>query len=124
MNPLRKFGISDDELAKAIKSDAKVNEAVKQEAEEIAAYWRGVSPVDSGDYAASVKVQGKVRDGRAVVGTKHWKAHMIEFGTGPDTKKGSKFGPDTPTPAFAPGQKTAEHFGGNLTDGGIEVEIE
>lgn len=124
MNPLRKLGISDDELAKAIKSDAKVNEAVKQAAEDAAAYWRSISPVDTGDYAASVKVQGKVRNGRAVVGTKHWKAHLIEFGTGPDTKKGSKFGPDTPTPAFAPGQKTAEHFGGNLTDDGIEVEIE
>lgn len=120
MNVFGKFGISDAELAQALRSDAEVNSGVKDEAEKIVDYWRSISPVDSGDYAASVKVQGKVRNGRAVVGTKHWKAHMIEFGTGPDTKKGSKFGPDTPTPAFAPGQKTAEHFGGELTDDGIE----
>lgn len=119
-NPLSKFGISDSDLAAAIASSAEVDAGLRAKAEEIVEYWRGVSPVDSGEYAASVKVQ-KVRRGKGVVGSKHWRAHMIEFGTGPDTKKGSKFGPDTPTPAFAPGQKTAEHFGGNLAEGGVQA---
>ena len=61
--------------------------------------------------------------GKAVVGTRYWKAHMIEYGTGPDTKDGSRFGPNTPTPEFAPGAKTAAHFGGTLDETGIEADL-
>lgn len=119
-NPLAKFGVSDSELAAAIASSAEVDAGLREKAQEIADYWRSVSPVDTGEYAASVKVQ-KVKNGKASVGSKHWRAHLIEFGTGPDTKDGSKYGPDTPTPAFAPGAKTAAHFGGTLDADGIEV---
>lgn len=119
-NPLSKFGISDSELAAAIAASAEVDAGLRKKAQEIADYWRSVSPVDTGEYAASVKVQ-KVRRGKAVVGSKHWRAHFIEFGTGPDTKDGSKYGPDTPTPAFAPGAKTAAHYGGTLGAGGVEA---
>lgn len=121
-NPLSRFGISDAELAAAIANSVEVDAGLQEEAEKVAEYWRSIAPVDHGDYAASIRVQKKARNGKAQVGTKSWKAHMIEFGTKadpPDTK--SVFGPDTPTPAFAPGQKTAEHFGGDLTGDGIEL---
>lgn len=39
---------------------------------------------------------------------KIWYSQMIEFGTGGKT----------PTPEFAPGQKTASHFGGTLDSTG------
>lgn len=119
-NPLDKFGISDSELAAVIAQSAEVDRGLREEAEKVVDYWREQSPIGEGDYAASVRVID-VRHGKAVVGTKHWKAHMIEFGTKADPADSkSVFGPDTPTPAFAVGQKTAEHFGGDLTDDGIE----
>lgn len=120
-NPLQRFGISDADLAREITQSAEVDAGLKKEAEKVVDYWRDQSPIDEGDYAASVKVL-EVRHGTAIVGTRHWKAHMIEFGTKADPE-GSKspFGPDTPTPAFAVGQKVAEHFGGDLTGDGIEA---
>jgi len=120
-NPLSQFGISDAELANAIKSSAEVDAGLREEAEKVVDYWREQSPQDEGDYKASVKVLG-VRGGVATVGTKHWKAHMIEKGTKADPEGSqSPFGPDTPTPAFAVGQRVAEHFGGDLTDGDLEL---
>ena len=116
-----KFGISDAELAAAIASDAQVDAGLREEAEKVVDYWRGEAPIDEGDYAASVKVL-QVRHGKAVVGTKHWKAHMIEFGTNADPADSkSPLGPDSPTPAFAVSQKVATHFGGDLTDSDIEL---
>ncbi|QRZ05893.1 HK97 gp10 family phage protein [Mycolicibacterium austroafricanum] len=119
-NAFFRFGISDAELAQAIATSSEVDAGLKDEAQKVADYWVEQSPIDEGDYAASVKVLS-VRHGKAVVGTKHWKAHMIEFGTKADPE-GSKspFGPDTPTPAFAVGQRVAEHFGGDLTGDGLE----
>lgn len=119
-NPFFRLGISDADLAKAIATSSEVDAGLKEEAQKVADYWRDQSPVDDGDYAASVKVLS-VRHGKAVVGTKHWKAHMIEFGTKADPEgTNSIFGPDTPTPAFGVGQRVAEHFGGDLTGDGLE----
>lgn len=121
-NPLSRFGVSDADLAKAIANSVEVDQGLQEESEKVAEYWRSVSPLDHGDYVASIRVQKKARHGKAQVGSKYWKAHLIEFGTKadpPDSK--SPFGPNTPTPAFAPGQKTAEHFGGDLTGEGIEL---
>lgn len=120
-NPFSRFGVSDSEVARAIAASAEVDAGLREKCEEIAEYWRSVSPVRSGKYAASVKVK-KVRGGKAKVGTDYWKAHFIEFGTGPDESDSkSPYGPDTPTPAFAPGAKTAARYGGTLDAGGIEV---
>lgn len=127
-NPLYQFGISDAELAAAIAADADVNAGLRDKCEEVVEYWRSVSPVDEGDYAASVGVIGDVENGRAKVGSTHWKAHMIEHGTGDDSKGGTRYvpavgrrvGPSTPTPEFAPGAKTAAKFGGTLAGNGDE----
>jgi len=121
-NPLIRLGISDAELAAAIAADGQVNSELNEfMAKEVVPYAKDISPVDEGDYAASWEVIRPARRGKGVVGTKYWKAHLIEFGTKADAA-GSKspFGPDTPTPAFAIGQKVAEHFGGDLTTDGDE----
>ncbi|QIG58388.1 minor tail protein [Mycobacterium phage Cornie] len=132
-NPFDKYGVSDAELAKAISQSAEVDAGLRESAREIVDYWKSIAPVDEGEYAASVKVQGKPRGGKVRVGSKHWKAHLLEFGTGADTKGPEKrrvptndgfatLGKDTKTPAFGTGQQVAEHFGGNLTGDGIEVD--
>lgn len=101
---------------------AEMESGTQDYAEKVRDHWKfQEAPVDSGEYAASIKVR-KPKSGRGlpvrqVVAT-DWKAHMIEFGTKPDSEDSqSPFGPDTPTPAFAPAQKTATFFGGDLTDG-------
>lgn len=120
-NPFSDYGVSDAEVAKAIRESVEVDVGLRKFCEEVVAYWRSVSPVRTGEYAASVKVLKAPKAGKAVVGTNFWKAHFIEFGTGDDSKEGSKFGPDTPTPEFAPGQNTAHHFGGTLDAKGIDI---
>lgn len=107
-NAFSKFGVSDKELADAIASSAEVDAGLNEfMAKEVVPYWKSVSPVRSGKYAASVKVVKKARRGKGKVGATDFKAHWIEFGTGEPGK----------TKAFAPGQKTAEHFGGSLSEG-------
>jgi len=122
-NPLIRLGISDAELAAAIAADAAVNSALNEHMKnDVVPYAKDISPVDEGDYAAAWEVVQTARRGKGVVGNTHWRAHMIEFGTKADAP-GSKspFGPDTPTPAFAIGQKVAQHFGGHLAGDGREV---
>lgn len=84
--------------------------------EEIVPYWKSVSPEDSGDYKDSVQVTKRAKRGSGAVGATDWKANFIEYGTGPDSKRPdeSPFGPDTPTPEFAPAAKTAHRFGGSV----------
>lgn len=118
-NPFAKFGISDSELAKHIRASAESDAAVNEfMSEQVIPYGRSVSPVDHGSYAASWKVIKKAKNGRGVVGPTDWKAHFIEDGTkaDPSTSK-SRFGPDTPTPEFAPVAKTVAHFGGTMERG-------
>ena len=86
---------------------------------EVRDYWRSVSPVESGSYAASVKVFKKPVTVKGMpglrVGATDFKAHWIEFGTGNPG----------PTEAFAPRAKTAAHFGGDeslVVDSGGEDE--
>lgn len=107
-NPFAKFGVSDSEVAKAIRESANVDAALNEFMENvIVPYGRSISPVDEGRYAASWKVIRKAKKGRGLVGPTDWKSHFIEFGTGTPG----------PTKAFATVQKTAEHFGGDLTTG-------
>lgn len=115
----KRFGISDDELMAEIRSSAEVDAALNDfMANEVVPYWRSVSPMlkeqpgadkrDPGAYIASVKVTKKARNGVGAVGATIWYAHFVEDGT----RRGS--------PEFAPGQKTAAHFGGTLDRGSDE----
>lgn len=118
-NPLRGLGISDADLTREIESSAKVLAEKVKKAEEVAAFAKSIAPIETGKYAAGIEVQRR-RNRVRVVATA-WYSHFVEYGTGPDTKKGSKFGPDTPTPEFAVFARTAAAFGGTsegiLSDG-------
>ncbi|ORW20911.1 hypothetical protein [Mycobacterium palustre] len=110
-------GVSDAEIEAAIASDAKIDaELNKFMADEVVPYWRSQTPIlksepgdgkrRAGAARASVQVTKRARGGKGQVGMKIWYAGMLEHGTG-----GS-----TPTPQFAPGAKTAAHFGGTLDE--------
>lgn len=112
-------GISDAEIEAAILNDAKVDAGLNQFMEgEIVPYWRAQTPIlknqpgaerrRPGAARASVKVTKPARGGRGQVGMTSPLAGMLEHGTSGRT----------PTPQFAPGQKTASHFGGTLNDSG------
>lgn len=115
-NPFAHLGVTDAELAEQLRESGEIDAALDDFMEnEVVPYWRSVSPVESGRYAASVKVLKKARNGEGVVGSRDFKAHWVEFGTGEPG----------PTAAAAPGEKTAHHFGGTLGTGivrGIENE--
>ena len=76
-----------------------------------------------GSYVESIKIkQSRIPKGESGAGqwlaeftvySDHPNANFIEFGTGPD-KPGSRspWGPNTPTPEFAPFGRAAHHFGG------------
>lgn len=115
-NPFKKFGMSDDEFRAAVLGAAEVDAGIDAfMRDELVPYWKGHPdvPVDSGAYAASIKVVKKARRGKGKVRATDHKAAWIEFGTGEPG----------PTTAHGVGQKVAEHFGGNL-NGGIDVESE
>lgn len=118
-NTLRDLGISDDDLNREIENSAKVKAEKVKKAEELVAYAKTIAPKKTGHYAAGIVVQ-KTKTGKVRAAATAWYSHFIEYGTGPDTKKGSKFGPETPTPEFAVMAKTALHFGGTF-DGGVDV---
>lgn len=109
---LSRLGITPDELRQAIAQDGKVNAALNDFMDkDVVAYARSMAPVDSGAYAASIKVIRKSRRGKGRVSATNYKAAWIEFGTGEPG----------PTNAHAPMEKAANHFGGTL-DGGITDE--
>lgn len=101
--------------------------------DDVVAVWRSNSPIRTGRYAASVDVLKRFTVDNmpaARVGSLSNRAHLIEYGTGDDQQfKNDKwadgpryvparkvqFGPDTPTPAFAPRALTAARFGGDET---------
>ena len=102
------------EIERHSRAAADVRVGSEEFADEVRDHWRSISPVDTGEYAASVHVEKrKDRDGlpHYWVGTRDWKAHFIEYGTEADSSDSkSPFGPNTPTPEFAPAAKTEAHF--------------
>ena len=103
-----RFGISDEEILAQIANDADVDADVNAKMErEMVPYAQGQAPVDTGAYAAGIRVTKKSRGGKGQIGATHFTSHMIEDGTG-----GS-----SPTPKFAVMAKTAAHFGGTLDRG-------
>lgn len=103
-----KFGISDAQIEAAIAADAQVDAGLNAKMEdEMVPYAKQQAPVDTGEYAAGIKVTKRARGGKGQFGATHWTSHFIEDGTGGTT----------PTPEFAPIGKTAAHFGGTLNRG-------
>lgn len=148
-NPFSEFGVSDEDIARAIRADANIQVGIDEFVEkEVIPFARSISPVKTGKYAASWKLKKKAKNGFALVGPTAWYSHFIEFGTGADkkfkkSKSGNKikkksktethtvetapgvfreFGPNTPTPAFGVAQKVAERFGGTYK-GGIDAGV-
>lgn len=125
-NPLAKLGVSDEDLEAAIRSSAAVRAEKKSVAQKMVAHAKSISPVDTGSYAAKWKVE--TSKGRVRVVNRSARAHLIEYGTGPDSKGGTRYvakagavlDENTPTPAFAIGEKTAAAFGGTLK--GVDIE--
>ena len=93
------------EIERKIRADAEVRRQARDFADDVKDYWRDISPVDTGAYAASVHTERRP-DVRGLpqfwVGTRIWYAHFVEFGTGEPG----------PTTEFAPAAKTAHHFRG------------
>lgn len=125
-NALAELGISPEELERELKSNADVKAEKKRVAQQLVEHAKSISPVEEGGYAAGWHVeQGNGPDGETKAVNRHWKAHMIEWGTGPDTKgpegeryrpgAGVKLGRDTKTRAFGIAERTARAFGGDLT---------
>lgn len=99
------------EIERAVREQAMLEDDAQKFAEEVRDHWRyQEAPVDTGHYAASIKVRKlPSKNGlpmRRVTAT-DFKAHWIEYGTGEPG----------PTKAYAPGEKTAHHFGGTLDEG-------
>jgi hypothetical protein len=103
--------ISREQIEMQIYAQASASATVRQELDKLAKqvrdYWRTVSPIDDGVYAASVKVYKRKFTHKGMpgvgVGATDFKAHWIEYGTGEPG----------PTKAAAPRAKTAAHFGGD-----------
>ncbi|GAA2436149.1 HK97 gp10 family phage protein [Mycolicibacterium llatzerense] len=86
-NPFSGYGVSDEEVAKAIRESVEVNLGIDEFVEgELIPFARSISPVDSGKYAASWKLKKKAKNGKALAGPTVWYSHLIEFGTGADKK--------------------------------------
>ncbi|AHG24332.1 hypothetical protein PBI_MICHELLEMYBELL_11 [Mycobacterium phage MichelleMyBell] len=112
------------EIEQKIRRDAEVKLKTKQAAEEIRDEVRAETPVRTGRAAASVHVERrKPHNGLPHwwVGSRLWYFDFIEDGTGPDAPGSqSPFGPNTPTPEFAPFGKVAHRHGGSVD--GVEVD--
>lgn len=128
-----RVGIKDDK-------DNTLQIRTKRFAEEVQAYWKDVAwpesaeehvphghPYETGSYRESIKIERKrKRFGlpRYAVQSQHPNANFIEFGTGVDKPGGHAtwigldgerhWGPNTPTPQYAPAGRTAHHFGGTM----------
>jgi len=125
-----RFGISREELEEMVRAEAEVNSALNDFMEkEVVPYAKSVTPVDSGNAAASIKVVKKAKRGKGKVAGTAWYFGFIEYGTKADTKGSDErkvltkdgwrtLPKDTPTQAAAPMEKTARHFGGTLGEGG------
>lgn len=119
------------EIRLELEKDKTIQIRTRAFAEEVKTYWKdvawptaiGTPPAqhpghfyETGRYAQSIRIERRrKRFGlpRYAVISNDPNANFIEFGTGPD-KPGSRspWGPDTPTPEFAPAAKTAFHFQG------------
>lgn len=107
------------EIYAAVRRQAELDVDADKFADEVCETVKSHTPVDTGETRASIHVE-KLRAAanrlpRRRVISRSWKMKFVEFGTGPDKPDSkSPFGPDTPTPAFAPFEKAAHQFGGTM----------
>lgn len=115
----------DNAFFDGLNSSREIRRALNDFIDDVAATWKMLSPERTGNYKAHIKtkklslnqrlfIKSGMRKGMHV-GTVYNDSdisHFIEYGTGPD-KPGSKspFGPDTPTPEFAPARRAAAIMG-------------
>jgi hypothetical protein len=111
-NPLARLGVSDEEFTRALRESAEVDSMLDEKMREVVDYARSVAPVETGAYAAGIKVTKKARHGRGEVAATDWKSHWVEYGTSAPEHHGGG-----PTPAFGVMEKTAARFGGTLGKG-------
>ena len=115
MNPLSKFGLTDQELDAEMDKDPAIIKGLQDLAHQVEDYWKALAPVfdeerdhrktpgigDPGDYRDSIHTEPiRLKSGRAamLVGTNDPKAIWIEVGT-------------ARMPEYAPATKTAHYFG-------------
>jgi hypothetical protein len=107
------------EILAAARGLDEIRTHTEDEAGKVKAEWQRIAPKDTGAYAASINVRRLRRDRNGMpayrVEADDYKAHWIEYGTGSDpSDSASKFGPDTPTPEFAPARRVAAMFDGTI----------
>jgi hypothetical protein len=105
----KRFGLTDAELEKLIRSQAEVDAGInefmaKTLVPAARAMAASLGAVDTGAYAASIKVSKKARNGVGMVTAGRFTAAFIEYGTGEPG----------PTKAFGVMERTAQQFGGHI----------
>lgn len=65
--------------------------------DEVVDFWKGVAPVDTGNYRDTIQVIRPAKKGKGTVGAKTGYANIVEYGS-------------EDTPEFAPRAKTRAHF--------------
>jgi hypothetical protein len=115
MNPLSKFGLTDQEIDAEIARNPEVIKGLEELAHQVEDYWKALAPVfdetrdrrasppndDPGAYRDSIHTELiRTKEGlpAARVGTNDYKAVWIEFGS-------------LHMPEYAPATKTAHYFG-------------
>jgi hypothetical protein len=96
-NPFSEYGVSDADFEAEMESEEVLKGKIEL-AEKAAAYWRRISPEDTGEYIDSIKVHVKGDD--VWVGSDDDKANLIEYGS-------------ENNPEFAPRAKTQARFSGD-----------
>ena len=126
LSELADVGITEAKIDAVIATDPIVRAGVIMMTEKVRDTWQqiwdeaepvGEHPYETGGYRESIHCE-YVTSPRlyGIVRTTDPAAHWIEYGTGPDKKMGSPWGPNTPTPEFAPAQRTIDYFRGSKGD--------
>lgn len=129
-----RIGDIDDAIMEGINSNRELRRLLRDFIDDTKETWRvvweasgemteeGVHAYQTGDYVAHIKEQKRSFAQRifpkwakgdpipvGIVYNDSPHAHWIEYGTGPDKPGGhSPWGPDTPTPEFAPARRTTQ----------------
>lgn len=135
-------------ITEGVYKDKFVAVSAKAFAIRVCDYWQDIARAEfedeTGEYVESVHVErlperAFKRLPQYWVGTRHWRAHFIEYGTGPDVEgyepreltSGQRRGREpltvmkaTPTPEFGFADKVALRFGGTADDVASEIGSE
>lgn len=132
-----KIGDIDDAIMDGINSNAELRRLLRDFIDDTKETWRvvweseGPHPYQTGDYVAHIKEQKRSLAQRifpkwsrrdpipvGLIYNDSEVAHFVEYGTGPDKPGGhSPWGPDTPTPEFAPARRTTSIMNHKNADG-------